>query len=148
MKPLKFSLLLAALVSVLGTVGCSKNRGDRPVVVPVSGVVLYNGKPLAGAHVTFTNPDAKRSAYGKTDADGHFTLTTFPDEPGDGAVPGKRIDRTATTGKVPDVQRRWVIPEHYGNVTTSGLTAEVKEDGKNEIKLELKGSPEKGPGAH
>src|SRR5438876_5186896 len=84
----RFFLILAPVVSLLLTVGCSNPGTGRPKVVRASGRVLYNGQPLEGAHVTFTNTTAKRSAYGQTDADGKFTLTTF--EPNDGAVPGKQ----------------------------------------------------------
>src|SRR5262249_24487766 len=137
--------------------GCSGTVDGRPKVVPVSGRVLFNGQPLEGAHVTFTNPAAKRSAYGQTDSDGRFTLTTF--ERNDGAVPGKQqvsvtkvkwtkqhdpnVDRTTITNpKAGAPERRWVIPERYGDVATSGLTAEVMDDGKNDLIVELKGTAE------
>ena len=135
---------------VMSMAGCSSKNGDRPKTVHASGVVRYKGAPLAGAHVTFTNAAANVSAYARTDADGKFTLTTF--EHGDGAVPGpqkvsvskvetiggrKADDRTDTLEKSEEPQKRWVIPEHYGSVDTSGLTAEIVENGKNEIVLEL-----------
>src|SRR5689334_14417891 len=120
MNARKFFLPLTPFLSLLVAVGCA-DKPDRPRVVPVKGRVLYNGQPLAGAHVTFTNGAAKRSAYARTDADGKFTLTTF--EPGDGAVPGKQqvsvskvqilragdpnVDRTATTVKTAEPERRW-----------------------------------------
>jgi hypothetical protein len=143
------ALLLAAAA------GCSS--GDtwtekRPKVVPVTGTVLYNGKPLANATVTFTNSSAGRSAFANTDANGNFTLTTF--NPGDGAVPGHQqvairktetlptkapaTDASESLNLPPTPDERWLIPKHYGKVETSGLTAEVSDSGKNAIVLELK----------
>src|SRR5262245_7032238 len=81
-------LLLAAAVTAL--VGC----GSSAKVVPVSGVVTLNGKPLANAHVVF-QPEASggKSAvgvgsYAITDASGGYTLKlSDTDQPG--AVVGK-----------------------------------------------------------
>jgi hypothetical protein len=161
MNPRRLLLILASAVSLLMTAGCSAKVAGRPKVVPASGRVLYNGQPLEGAHVTFTNPTAKRSAYAQTDANGQFSLTTF--ERQDGAVPGKQqisvskvkmtsqldpgVDRTtvAPATKSTTPERRWLIPERYGDVATSGLTAEISEDGKNDtIVVDLHGSADKG----
>lgn len=145
-------------MTLVATVGCSsKSRGQR--LVPVSGVVHFNGQPLADAQVTFTNSKANLSAYARTDANGKFTLTTF--ESGDGAVPGPQkvsvikvqtsgqsvrpdamdssVDQPKATGKSAEPQQRWLIPERYGSVETSGLTAEIAESGNKDIVLELQG---------
>ena len=149
-------LLLTAGTSVLLAIGCSRDTGNRPKVVPVRGVVLFNGQALAGAHVTFTNAQLQLSSYARTDADGKFALTTF--EPGDGAAPGPQtvsvskvqvvthvdpnVDRTTMLPreKLKEPERRWLIPERYGSMATSGLTAEVSERGKNDVVLELSGN--------
>jgi hypothetical protein len=159
MSPRRLFLALAQVVSLLLLAGCAQDpwKAKRPKVVRAGGRVLYNGQPLEGAHVTFTNAAANVSAYARTGADGKFTLTTF--EQGDGAVPGKQqisvskveftshadpnVDRTATVKQSPAPERRWVVPQHYGSVTTSGLTAEVPEGGKEDILVELHESPEK-----
>jgi hypothetical protein len=145
---------VVAVVAV-AAVGCSaKPAYERPKVVPVRGVVRYNGKPLDGAHVTFAHTTAGISASGVADAEGVFTLTTF--EPGDGAVPGKYHvavskaedpHRTGAKDAPPIFQRgaggqhpRWLIPQRYSNLTTSKLTADVPEAGTNDIVLDLQGS--------
>ncbi len=142
--------LLAA--SVLLAAGCSSAPGDRPKTAPVRGLVTYRGEPLAGARVTFFNPEANRSAIGETGPDGRFTLTTF--EKGDGAVPGRQqvtvrkievIDRSkpgydyvekGETAPIPE--ERWHTPKRYGTAAESGLTAEVAADGPNEFTFALK----------
>jgi hypothetical protein len=58
-------------------------------MVKVQGAVTLDGKPLAGAMVTFLPSGEKgggRPAGGRTDADGSFRLTTFKAD--DGALPG------------------------------------------------------------
>jgi hypothetical protein len=144
-------MVLAAPVAC----GCSAKpyQDHRPKTVPVNGVVRYNGKPLDGARVTFTNSAAGISAYALTDAQGKFTLTTF--EPGDGAAPGhyqitvtKAIETGHPTAKTaPPIfrsggapQPRWLIPQKYSNLATSKLSADVAESGNDEIVLELQGS--------
>jgi hypothetical protein len=149
--------LLFPVIVALALGGCAGDKSSqRPRVVPTTGRVLFNGQPLAGAHVTFTNVAAGRSAYAKTDAEGKFTLTTF--EHNDGAVPGQQqisvskleaappaepgVDRTTTTNAAPTPPRRWSIPRRYGDVATSVLTAEIVENGANDIIIELRGTAE------
>jgi hypothetical protein len=54
----------------------------------VKGSVTLDGKTLVGALVTFVpkDPSAGRPAYGRTDANGQFQLSTFRTD--DGALPG------------------------------------------------------------
>ena len=74
------SLLPLALLS-----GCGDGI-DRPETVPVTGTVLYNGKPVEKAVVSFSCEGAPRSAVGVSDAEGKFTLSTFGYN--DGAIVG------------------------------------------------------------
>ncbi len=68
-------------------VGCGSGiDADRPERFPVSGVVLHNAEPLAGATVVFVPDDHQYGATASTDDSGRFELQTF--EPKDGAVPG------------------------------------------------------------
>jgi hypothetical protein len=151
-----------ACVTVLGlaAAGCAADanpKWQRPKVVHAGGVVRFNGQPLEGALVSFTNQTLSVSASGRTDAEGKFILTTF--EPGDGAVPGKHtvsvskvqspnpvMDKSAApvwrnARTPPPPQPRWLIPKRYGNETTSGLIIEVAESGSLDVVLELHGPP-------
>lgn len=78
---------LAAVCLLVATSGCGGS--DFPEPVPVSGTILYQGKPVEDARVTFlsTGEGKGRSASGKTDSEGKFKLTTF--STGDGAIPGE-----------------------------------------------------------
>jgi hypothetical protein len=143
--------LLALAVAAAG--GCSAGQAPGPKPVPVHGLIRYNGKLLDGAHVIFTNTEAGISAEGVTDAHGKFSLTTF--QPNDGAVPG-HYHVTVTKAQeptrhgaanAPPVFRpggaphpRWLIPQKYSSLKTSGLTADVNEAGNDEIVVELRGS--------
>jgi hypothetical protein len=66
------------------SVGC----GDAKTV-KIQGALTLDGKPLAGAMVTFLpfNEKEGRAAGGRTDSSGSFHLTTFKTD--DGALPGK-----------------------------------------------------------
>lgn len=66
------TLSLALLVTLAGS-GC----GGRRELVPVSGTVLFQGKPVDGAQVSLLAPGTPRNAAGMTDGVGRFTLTTF-----------------------------------------------------------------------
>jgi hypothetical protein len=78
-RPISFAhfrqLFLAAAVCVVGAVGCQSD------VVPVSGRVTLDGKPLASAVVTFqpigSGPMAETTtagSVGRTDSEGRFVL--------------------------------------------------------------------------
>jgi hypothetical protein len=69
-------------------VGCGESS-SRPATYPVRGKVLYQGKPVSEASLAFLAPGAPSPAYGVTDSNGEFTLTTF--KPGDGAVLGVHL---------------------------------------------------------
>ena len=137
---------------MLGCSGETKLKGT----VGVSGTVTQKGAPLAGATVTFApTATGARAASGTTDATGKFTLTTL--SPGDGAFPGDyqvTVTKTETVGKVytqdeanayyaqnqaypPSPEIKNVIDAKYASAETSGLKASVKQEGPNEIKLEV-----------
>jgi hypothetical protein len=96
----------------------------------VLGTVTLEGKPLAGATVTFY-PDAKdgKKATGKTNDDGSYILKTGD---ADGAAPGKY--RVTISLKRGDKQ---LIPLKYADKATTPLAAEVtRSENQYDIKLE------------
>jgi len=119
--------------------GCS-GKSDAPQLVGVHGVILYKQKPLAGAQVLFT-PDSGPFAMGETNEKGEFLLQTRGSS---GAMIGEhRVTISAyqpfkTDGKqtegLPVVSR---IPEKYGDLRQSNLTASVKKSDPNEFRFEL-----------
>jgi len=71
---LRFGLVLLVIAVSSGVTGC----GRKANVVPVSGRVTFNGKPLADVAINFGpitgSLDGAYAAYGKTDAEGRYTL--------------------------------------------------------------------------
>jgi hypothetical protein len=71
-------------------IGCGGGGIKAPSTAPVSGTVLFKGKPVAGVKVTF-HPQfdmgsVKFTPNGETNKEGKFTLSTAA--AGDGAPPG------------------------------------------------------------
>ena len=140
------------LILLLGTTfGCSQ-RVDLPDfyrdLVPVTGVILQNKQPLAGAIVTFypIGEQAERPAYGETDQDGKFRLMTpirglSPDR-SQGAIPGTyRIlvskylmpDGSPLTKEISHADAelqgaKESIPAKYNDQMNSTLSAEVQAE--------------------
>ena len=70
------------LMLALMLAGCGGSRTS-----PVEGVVLLDGKPLAGASIQFVPQGKGRDATGETDQKGQFAMSTF--KPRDGMLPGE-----------------------------------------------------------
>jgi hypothetical protein len=81
-------LVFTAIALASSTTGCSKNEHN---LYPVSGKVLYNGLPAAGAAVFFyrqgANPLEEQMVMGVGRDDGRFELVCGPW--GKGAPPGE-----------------------------------------------------------
>jgi hypothetical protein len=136
--------LLGSMLVALSANGCGGGSG----LVPVTGTVTLDGKPVANAAVLF-KPSAGQPANGTTDGDGKFSLETI--KPGDGAMPGEH-DVTVTGVKMSGVQQtadglsdadsskvkyEWFVPQKYSIPETSGLKVDVKR-GMAPVTLELK----------
>jgi len=148
-------------LGLLLATGCgSEAPTNRDAVFPVKGTATYKGRPVVGADVTFFSQEKERSAFGRTDAQGAFELTTFASN--DGAVAGqhkvvvslyenveppKPVAPIDSPDYYPptmaDAQRaskpKRGLPAKYGDQKTTDLTVEVKPDGSHgDVKLELK----------
>jgi hypothetical protein len=122
---------------------------DGPKTVPVSGVVTLNGKPLAGATVTFSpiakpgEVNAGDGSSGKTNDNGEYTLTTSRGVPG--AQVGKhRVGVSALSQQAGSSDERpprggWPlkdkVPARYSG--DSALTFEVTAGGPNKADFAL-----------
>lgn len=121
----------------------------RPPTYAAGGTLLVDGKPMEGVKVQFELPTGQDGrpmvAFGYTDSRGRFRLQTFRD--GDGAVEGQQgvmVERvtTETLPKPPGAEvapTREVshLPERYRYAKTSGLTATVSADGRNEFSFSI-----------
>lgn len=153
-------LLRVALVGlVLFTAGCSKGEKlNRLPVFKVRGVVTLKGNPVANADITFSNAEANRSAFGKTNEKGEYQLTTYSSL--DGAVAGKHaisiihVPPVANTPALPATEEaayqppgigestlppapKSNVPAKYAESATSGLIAVVNEDDENVVDFAL-----------
>lgn len=158
---------LTLVLAVCAVVGCSRYVEDkwsraRPPTYPVRGMVQRDGRPVAGAVVTFLGRAAaggELAAVGQTNSDGRFELKTF--RPGDGAITGSHrvtIEKRSLGGGESDTGKPFAsqqeyedhsgaaagslkivreLPAKYGSFETSGLTAEVTEKGPNEFVFRL-----------
>jgi hypothetical protein len=135
-------------VAVLAAVGCG--RGEP--YAPVSGQVMLDGRPLAGAMVEFLpvahdqSPNPGPSSTGRTDAQGKYTLQVV-DSQQMGAVPGRhRVRITAFAGELPrttdDANPQvpaQILPERY-NADTK-LSYEVPAQGTTTANFTLVSDP-------
>ena len=112
----------------------------------MKGQVLYRGKPVAHAQVTFHpigDPKANLiRPVGKVDDQGHFTLTTFKD--GDGAPAGRYrvtvvwyLAAPARRGSDETFTANY-LPQRYASIETSGLAATVTPGANDLPAFELK----------
>jgi hypothetical protein len=126
-------LLLCALALSVPLSGCGK-RG--PKLYPVKGQVFFMDQPAAGAQIVF-QPAGGLNAAGSTSsgtvqADGSFTLQTYPH--GEGAPAG---DYNVLISWMPENARELEnpknkLPAKYGDSMTPLLKATVKE-GPNDL---------------
>jgi hypothetical protein len=123
----KLSLLLFALL--VGTVGCERG----PALVPVTGKVTFQGKPIVPGAV-FIEPDdgpdgTVLRASGLLQLDGSFALRTYPH--GQGAMPGTyRLYLQLGHGTKPELAA-------FTDVMRSPLTVVVPEEGLKDHHIEL-----------
>jgi len=132
--------------------GCGGSRTS-----PVSGIVLLDGKPLAGASIQFVPQGKGRDATGETDKDGQFAMSTF--KPRDGVLPGAykvviappagtadpsqyataEEAMAAATKSAPKKESIVpAFPQKYARADQTPLTQEVPVKGK--LMFELKGN--------
>jgi hypothetical protein len=134
------------LVAILGC-GANDELGNR---YPVSGQVTYNGQNVEKGTINFHPVDAAKGRGANAPIeDGYYSLSTL--SAGDGAFPGQyevtisavEVDSSKIQEEVskkggvqggvmpPELlaraPRKYLVPQKYGSLSTSGLKAEVKE---------------------
>lgn len=142
-------LLLIGML-IIAACGC----GQRPPLVPVTGVIVCGTTATEGAEVVFlSDSPGKPPAVGKTDAAGRFRLKTYwhsRKKELDGAPPGayrvvvsklswpdlaNLTSRDAKTLTPPAATNS--LPKRYSDAGTSGLSAEVRPDAANDFTFTL-----------
>jgi hypothetical protein len=124
-ETLLYRRALAVLLLVLS--GCA----PKTTVVPAAGKVLRDDKPLAHVPVQFNPLDEKLlPANGVTDANGAFTLSTYPH--GEGAMAGKYKVFFTVYPQSTDV------PVAYRDASSTPLEVEIPAGGLTDIVLTVK----------
>jgi hypothetical protein len=119
--------------------GCN---GGRPGMVPVSGQVTIDGKPLTLGQI-MVYPEGHRASIGKLDEQGRFTLSCF--EPGDGVPIGQHIATVTAVESMGEHANRWHAPKKYANKATGvWLTIDGPTDDL-QVKISWANENQKGP---
>ena len=133
--------VLLALVALPLLAGCG-NESQEPKLVPVSGTVTLDGRPLSGAYVWLrpTGDTRGGGAVGRTNTDGKFEVKSPPR--GLGAVAGEYkvqisklimpdgSDFPENSPVAPmDSPAKEHLPPRYSDLEQTELTATVPESG-------------------
>lgn len=132
--------LLTLIVTGLSCLGCGNKH---PGLVPVSGTVTIDGKPVPIGQVKIS-PEGHRAAVGSIDENGKFALTCF--ELYDGAPIGTHRVTVTAVEQVTETSNRWHAPIQYANQSATDL--QVTIDGPTDnlnIELTWEGSEHDGP---
>lgn len=143
--------LLAACGVLLAAAGCSSEVDYGPTGT-IAGRLTKSGTPLqARTHVIFMHPEKGYLAFGATDEEGRFTVTSW----NDGQMPTGRYgvmiqppaaeydSETASAEDVMNNPEKYSVPPpqadfpaRYRELSTSGLSYEVKQ-GANSFDIDL-----------
>lgn len=141
-------LIPLALVLASCFSGCGDGKKSLPNLVPVSGNVTFDGKPLEQGTIGFAPVDPTGQSASGAIKNGYFQLDTNASSPG--AVIGKykvRVESkaggqpgvaasAAGSGR-PPVPPKSVIPVKYSDIQKSGLEADITK-GTSALKFDLK----------
>jgi hypothetical protein len=138
-------VLLLALCALVGAAGCARHS-----IVPVSGKVTLDGKPLVRAIVIF-QPESEElnpgpGSQGRTDTSGEFTLQLMTKDVKGAMVGRHKVSITAYEGDdtVPSsgsdiVFRKPLLPPEYNSETK--LRFDVPAAGTTAANFDLKSAP-------
>ena len=132
MRPVnRWPALLFLAVCLAAGWGCGK-PGLK--LVPVSGVVVNGGKPVANVTIAFaadiSGGGPTLDAFGSTDGDGNFSLQTVMQ--GQGAPAGRYKVIITTDGPAARL-----IPAHIMSLSTTRLVVDIPPEGTHDLKLDL-----------
>ena len=159
------TLCTALMITISGCGGSSDGGTPRQPVYPVAGSIKLFGSPLPGATVAFAPQDGQPTAFGTTDEQGNFKLTTYDFQDGAAAgkfkvVVSKSANSAASAGNVAtgdgsdheaeaaaanshDARNAkggsvGLVPPQYSNSQDTPLAADVNSSGDNSFNFDLK----------
>ena len=143
-------LYVCGLGSLAAVLGCGTAEVPGPVLVPVKGVVLMEGQPLADAAVSFVPIQATvgQGGMGFTNEAGEFELTS-PVNSQPGCPEGEYkvlIQKMLTPSGAPippgktaaDVEARNIIPAKYNRMDDLVHVVSIAPGGKEDLRFPLK----------
>ena len=130
---LRTATCLGVTSLLVAIAGCAESI-DKPLLVPATGKVVFQGQPVtAGMIYFFPDRDAeyqKDNPSSLLQLDGSFTMKTFPF--GDGVSPGKyRVVLSR------ELSSRLKVPD-YAVPTQTPWEVEIPDSGKSDIILDVK----------
>jgi hypothetical protein len=143
------STLLFHLATVLaaGTLAGCNSAPTEQAKVAVDGKVLHDNRGVPLVLVFFYGAGDARVAEAATDKDGSFSLSCPPGTyrialravpAGAGQSPGGGSADPSFLIQAPDQKGLKQIPKNYLNPASSGVTVEIPDGGKNDVKIVIK----------
>jgi len=145
--PLRRSCLAMGIWSAISfcllASGCGESNGQLPVV-PVKGVLIFQGKPLDNALVTFHSADQTpgkiTSGRATTKRDGSFELSTYNANDG---IPEGDYAVTIECFRLRGGNGSWepgpnILPPKYSNPQTSEIKLSVRKEDVSEKRIEIR----------
>jgi hypothetical protein len=121
----RFHFFMAGQVIVCLAIFTGCNKG--PAIVPVSGKVTIDGKPLTTG-IIMVYQKGYRPASASIQSDGSFVFKTLTT--GDGCVLGEHPVTVSSSRLVGGTKIEYFIPDRYSDLDRSNTM--IKIDGKNE----------------
>jgi hypothetical protein len=140
---MRHCLLGLLTYSIVAATGCN-SRNAGPVTYPAAGTVTYQGKPIAGATITFHAHKNGVTAMALTDDAGNFEVRTLYNS-GHQEKPGMAEGEYQVTVSKLDLESikstfsppKDLLPKKYTSPTSSPLTATVSTSGENRYSFSL-----------
>lgn len=131
------------LYSIVAIAGCTSSD-TGPLTYPAAGTVTYQGRPIAGATLTFHAQQTGITAMALTDDSGNFEVRTMYNS-GRKEKPGMVEGNYQVTVSKLDLESikstfappKDLLPKKYGSPTSSPLKATVSTNSENRYSFSL-----------